>query len=359
MKRALLLALLLHGAGALEAQQQPIFFHPEQDYGSAAVRTPADAFVNRAFSVLVFDYSPRELGRIHWSAGWAAVRDALAHPGAAVDRAGGLNKVLRQEFLPSGGHILTWAWAPNYAEHVVAGGITYRYMSEWLDAHGVPAPHLAAGVVYVASMVGNEMMEMPGGPPGISGTVADLLVFDPAGMVLFSFDAPSRFFAHTLEAADWSPMPGLAFPHARLMNFGQTMSYKVPLPLTSRVRVLFLIGEAATTGLRVALRDDYHLSAATGFETRGRTVDPATGRESIDVAWSGELYLDRRNSLLVSIQYSDRVDSGLQVNVFPGVLPGVLHPAGIWLGRSRQGQWNTGLAFRRTLGLGLGADFVR
>jgi len=384
---ALLLASLLLGAGALEAQQLPndvpratgpdttrarapgarrgpgsdgyIFLRPGIDYGSASVRTPADAFANRAFSILVFDGQERELGRLPWSNGWAAVRDALLHPGRAIERAGGWRQVAREELLPNSGHVWTWAWAPNYGGHIVAGGIAYRFMGEWFEAHGMPAPRLVAALAFMGAAVTNEAMEMPGGPPGVSGTLADLLVFDPAGMALFSFDAPARFLARTLLAADWSPMPTLGLPGARLMNFSQVMSYKLPLPLTDRARVLLLIGQSANSGLSFALGDGYSVAGAAGFETQRRYVDPVTGRESVVAAWSGGAYLDRDNSLLVSVLLSQRVYTGLQVNVYPGVLPGPLRPAGVWVIRSRQGEWSTGVAFRRTLGLGLGLDFAR
>lgn len=331
------------------------YFHrPDISYGSAAYRGPIGTFADRGFSIIVFGNSEREFGRMQWRKGWESVTDALRNPNAAIERAGGWSKFLRTEFLPDNGSVWKWAWAPNYAGHVVAGGITNRYLTEWFEDHGTPRPAIVAGVVYLGMMVTNEVLEHPNGKPGSSGTVADLLMFEPLGMLIFRSDRVAGFFSQTLQAADWSPQASIQFPRASLRNNSQIMSYKVPLPLISRTRLMLQLGQGAATGVSVKLDDELSVAGAVGFETQTRTVDPVTQEESVKADYGGGLYIDRNNSLLASIVRSKRFMTRTAINVYPGVLPGTLNALGIWATETPRGEWSVGFGYRHVGGLGLG-----
>jgi hypothetical protein len=217
------------------------------EIGSASLVSPATILVNRSLSTLVYMTSERRLGRVDWGAGWTSVRDALTHPGAAVNRAGGLGTWLKHEFGPTGYDVWAWAWAANYGGHVLAGGITYRLMSDWFAQRGVPKPRVAGALFTWGAGLVNEVLENQQWTRGMATTVADAYIFEPLGILLFSFDGVARFAATTLQAADWSPQGSITLPDGAVRNNDQMMSYKVPLPFTDRARVLFLMGQQSSS----------------------------------------------------------------------------------------------------------------
>lgn len=339
------------GAPRSQASMEYFFHRPDVDYGSAATWGPLGLMGNRGLSILQFEDVDRDLTALPWRLGFEATWDALSDPGGAVARAGGWRAFLDREFVPSDWEFWTWAWAPNYSGHLLAGGISFRQLAEWFDAEGVAHPWLAAGVWYYATMTLNEAIENRAGPPGPAGAVADMYLFDPAGMILFGIDGVARFFAETLQAADWSPQVGLT-PEAVVLNHGQMMAYKVPLMFVDRVRLLLLIGQGSSVGASVAAEGGYSVGAAIGFAAKERFVDPVTGAERITPRYGGGLYLDRNGSLLASVALTGR--ERLEANVYPGVMPGWLGRLGVWGGLTRGAGPSFGLSTSRTLGLGFG-----
>ena len=374
MRRALLLAalpILLTGKEAraqrpseaaaessVESIPDPnyIFYRPDVDFGSASVMGPLNVFFNRGFSVLHFRDQPRGFRQLQWGTGFASVRDALTHPGAAIERIGGLGPWLKREFFPSA-KMWEWAWAPNFGGHIIAGGITTRYLEEWFEANGVPMPALSAAVYMMGTMVVNETLEHQRATVGSAGTVADLLIFDPLGILLFRIDGLARFFQRELHAADWSPQAAVTFPSVGMQNVSQVMAYKVPLPFLERTRLLILLGQLGLTGVSYRLDNGLSFGVTGGIDGDVRIVDLDTGLERIRPQPAGGLYVDRDDSLLASVVLAPRAFNRIKVNVYPGVLPGRLGSLGLWATVAQGGEFSFGLSSRSTLGLGTGVDF--
>lgn len=345
-------------APTVTATSEYIFLRPHIDYGSEALFGPVQVGMNRAFSTTVWVGAERRLGSVEWRSGLRTVWDALSHPGAAIERAGGFENWIKRETLP-GSSFWTWSFAPNIAGHLVAGGISYKHLAEWMESKGVPAPRLtSAGFSWFADFI-NEVLEGANagrGTRGHASTVADLYIFDPLGMLLFEIDAVAWFFAGTLRAADWSPQASITLPHGRVQNVAQLMSYKVPLPFTERIRLLFLVGQGTQIGFNYQQDDGYALGGALGFAAAQRHVVPGTASERLFAEWSGGLYLSRNNSLLGSLVVARATSTALQLNLYPGLVPGLFENLGVWaaIGRGRESSF--GLSFAMPLGVGLGYD---
>ena len=344
-----------------------IFLRPHVDYGSEALFGPVQVVLNRAFSTTVWAGAERRLGSVEWRGGIHSVWDALSQPGAAIERAGGFGTWIKRETLP-GSSVWTWSFAPNIAGHLVAGGISYRHLAEWMKFRGVPAPRLvAAGFSWAAGFV-NEVMEAAYDwenveivradpwPPGHASTVGDLYIFDPLGMLLFEIDAVARFFSGPLRAADWSPQASITLPNGRVQNVAQVMSYNVRLPFNEHLRALFLLGQGTQVGVIYQRDDGYALGGATGFSASARHTVPVIASERIDAEISGGLYLSRNNSLLGSLVLANVTPTAVQVNIYPGLVPGPLKKLGVWasIGRGRESSF--GLSFGMPWGVGLGYD---
>ena len=338
-----------------------MFYRPDIDYGSASVRGPVGIVMNRGLSNLFYGPEEREIFSLNWGDRFDNVGLVLRTPLQSIEDVGGWGEFIRREFLVPSRSIWEWSSTSNYAGHVVAGGLSYRYLREWMEYRGVPLSGVAAATLVLGANVVNEAIEWPRNVTGRANSMADMYVFEPLGVLLMSHDGIARFFTETLRAADWSPQVSLTLPSGRVQNVSQVMSYKVPLPWVGEWRGLVTLGLLAQVGITHPVgQEGLSLGATFGYNGRGRVVDPITGLERWETALASGLFLDRNNSLLASMIVSETGYERVQFNVFPGLLPGEIgRRLGLWATYREDDGWSIGIATRRTLGLGTGIDWVR
>jgi hypothetical protein len=320
-------------------------------YGSQAVFSPFTVLLNKGFDHFQARGANRDVREFRFDQVRVIGLDALLHPGRAIEHYPGWGEWLRTEILPLGFTTKDARWAVNYSEHLVAGGLTYRQLGQWYAAHGFPVPRVWAGLTTFGASLLNEAAEFQDSDRAASSTVADLLVFDLGGIVMFSWDAPVRFFVNTLQASDWSTQASFMFPNGELQNNGQYYVLKIPVPKTE-TRLFTRFGMGFQAGLTRVIAD-HGVSVALGFDTQVRNVDPVTRDETIGTVFSGGLYVDRENSLLTSLT-AGPTDNRVVLNVFPGVLPGPLRELGMWSAYTRDRTVLYGLVYRRLYGVGVG-----
>ena len=336
------------------------FFYHGLSYGSEAYLGPLDVLLNKGFAKTQISHHPREIFDASYA--FPAVWDALIHPARSIERSGGWKKLLTDEILPitfdsSDLTDLSWDAYPNYAGHLLEGGIVYRRLTEWFQARDVPAPALLAGVTNLAASILNEAYENHGAQEGTGPMVADLYLFDIGGMFLFSSDRVARFFANRLRATVWTGQASITLPALTLVNNGNHLILKPPLPFLPNTSFFFRTGLGLHLGLTLHRPEGLDLSFGVGSETEAQRVHPETGEISLEVDPSAAIYVDRHNSLLASLAWSEREDRLLSLNVFPGVVdirgmrPGlwvVLTASGdLQLGITASGWWGAGIGFAR------------
>jgi hypothetical protein len=320
-------------------------------YGTQALFSPLSVILNKGFDHIQQRDANRDLRKFNFDAVRVISLDAILRPKRAIEHYPGWKEWLRTEILPLGFNGQDARWAVNYSEHLIAGGLTYRELAQWFAAHGYPIPRVLSGITTFGASMLNEAAEFQTSDRAASSTVADLLVFDLGGILLFSFDWPVRLFAGRLQAADWSTQASFMFPNGDLQNNGQYYIVKIPLPKT-KTRWFSRFGMGYQTGL-TRIVAGHGVSAAIGFDTEFRFVDPITRDERIETYFSGGLYIDRENSLLASIA-AGPTNNRIVLNVFPGVLPNVARDLGVWASYTRQKTLLVGLVHRRLLGVGAG-----
>ena len=343
-------AVALQTAEPPRADSIPILYSRSAE-GSDALFSPVTVLLNKGFDHFQARNTNRDLRQFNFDALRLVSLNAMLHPVAAIERYPGWSKWLRTEIFPLGYTSEDARWAVNYTEHMTAGGLTYRKLGQWYAAHGYPVPRILAAVTTFTASALNEAAEFQTSPRAASSTVADLLVFDLGGIVLFNWDAPVRFFTNTLQAADWSTQASFMFPNGQLQNNGQYYIVKVPLPKT-KTRFFTRFGMGLQSGVSRIIAD-HGVSVAAGFDTKNRYVDPITQNETIETFFSGGLYVDRDNSLLFSLA-AGPTKNRIVLNGYPGLLPGVLRDLGFWAAYTSDKTVLFGLVHRRLLGVGAG-----
>ena len=334
------------------ASDSSAMFYKGLGYGSDAYNTPLSVLVNKGYDIFQLRRHPRNVVSFPYRNAWhTSIRGVFQYPGSAVERFGGWSRFARLELLPLTTKPSEMNWVANYTEHLLVGGFSMRMLDEWYRAHDVPWPRAMAMVTTYASSIINEMAEHPNATePGAAG-VADLLIFDVLAIAAFHWDQPTRFFARALELADWSNQASLTWPNEQLQNNGQYFTMKAPIGL-DRTRLFLRWGMGAQLGLSRKLDAEHHFSVALGGDTKVRHVDE-TGHETVGFAFGGGVFYDRNNSLLWSL-HSSPMENVATLNIYPGVLPGMARPLGVWGVYTRHREFRFGLVAPRLMGLGLG-----
>lgn len=327
--------------------------YPGYDYGTDGYFSPVSAFLNKGFDHFQAKNTSRDFWRFPFrNALENGALDALRHPVERIQEYPGWSVWLRDEVFPLSLKPGDARWVVNYAEHLVAGGLTYRRLGEWYDVRGFPLPRLWAAATTFGAGIMNEAAENYMVPHASSSSVADLYVFDLGGILVMNWDPLTRLLVEKMQASDWSNLATFTFPNGDLQNSGQYYIVKLPLPGTSS-RLFLRSGMGIQGGISRKVDAEHALTVALGLDTETRTVNPVTLDESIHMELGGGVYYDRNNSLLASIT-AGPTSNRIIANVYPGVLGGFGRDLGVWAAYTRNNKLTFGIVHRRLLGLGLG-----
>ena len=349
------------GVSASDSAKHGPFFYHGRRYGTDAYAGPLDILFNKGYAVAQWEGKGRDI--FDYPYGWGSVKGSLTQPGYLARRFGGWRKVFMRQVVPfAEGGINDSQWVPNYFGHVLEGGIAYRRLREWNEAHGVPLPSLTAFLINWGSAVVNEAYENPYdenllSKDGNTGTTMDLMLFDPLGIILFHQDVVSRFFARRLYASLWPTQASLTVTDHLLMNNGESIVLKPPVPFTDRVRFFIRAGMGLEGGLSLRRPDGVDVSVALGQQSRQRWLNPYTTLEWAEFGWSAGIWADRDGTLLAGLTWDQGTDRRVALNVYPGFLHVAGADLGAWFVVDAAGRPYLGFTSRRTLGAGLGIGF--
>lgn len=319
---ALLCASALPGR-CQEAQgdMQAYFFHPVT-YGSQANYNPLSYVINGGFDILQTENQSRNLSGIHYTTGVRNVTFNLASPFKSI-RAYGVAQFVADEILPVSVNKKNMQWLPNYQLHLIGGGMEYRMMAEWYAAHGFQYPGVASLATVAVQHFVNEVVENNSYIGRTVDPVADIYVFDPLGILLFSFDPVCRFFSRTLNMADWSYQPAYNPTLGNLENAGQNFIVKYRLPFAEKYALFYHFGMNGLLGMSYEYVSGESVTLAAGMRnTEDIIVPDITGarKQTAILQWNAGFFYDRNNSLLFSLLVTGQRSYSAVANVYPGLV---------------------------------------
>jgi hypothetical protein len=299
------------------SEEAPYFFYHRVNYGSDALVHPLRMVINGGFGIMQMDNHPNRPFDFDYASNWDNVWRNLSDPVASIENEGWGN-FLRMEILPFSTSIKGARYWPNYLQHLIGGGMSYRLMAEWYRSHGYGRPVLWSVGTMLAYHLINEMAENNGYVGWTTDAVADLYLFDPLSIVLFSSDRVSGFFGRTLNMADWSFQPCIDPAYGSLENFGQNFTVKWRLPRSERWSLFYNYGNHGNAGFSFTRRDGRCLSVGAGLRAK-ELVDLTQGERTVNLVPSAGIYYDRNNSLLASLIASETRDAAWRLNLYPGL----------------------------------------
>lgn len=312
---------------------------------------PLSTIANEAFDIHQLEGRGNGLDSLLRPRDVRRLGDVLGHPIDAIGEAGWPDFV-GTEIVPTSFSPSRSAWIPNWQLHLVGGGVTNARLEDWYRAHGCASPFLPALLSSYTGHFLNEAVEIRGMPDNRpTDPVADIYLFDAAGIALFHVPVIRTFFTSTVEVAHWPLQPTLGLDRGTVENAGQYYAIKAPLPATEEWKLFYHFGLGNIGGLsrRLGSTDAISLGVgahASSIEAVDRTTNTVVMAPKIGLFW------DRGNSLLASAFWNGQSVNRFSVQLYPGVVPTGPIPLGAWIAFDDEGYSTVG--FVAVVGLGIG-----
>ena len=314
------------------------YYRPEADCGTELVFNPGIVILNGTFDILRNGAHSKNILEQKYFKGMKNVWWNITHPIENVKQYGWKN-FIGQEVIPLSMDKEKARYLPNYMHHVFGSGMIYKKMAEWYDYHGIKYPHLASFATSMFYHYMNEALENGGYQGSNTDPIADLLIFDPLGMILFNFDFINRFFSKTVTLDDWGLQPVYNPWSHKIENAGQQFILKYQLPFADKFSVFTYWGINGISGLTYTYKNEHNISLGIGQVVN--RLDPNLLRKSRfmtpELDGAVGMFYDRNHSLLLSVLISGPRMYNARINIYPGLLDFTWFNPGFYLGF---GEWD-------------------
>jgi hypothetical protein len=319
--RYLLIVFVFFFQRTLSSQDQKSYFYHHYSYGSESVYNPLTFIINQGYGIFQIGNSDKKPFAVQYRTGWVNVWKNVGDPIRQI-RTFGWKRFLSTEVIPTSLKPESAQYVPNYQEHLIGGGMSHRALTEWFRVHGFSHEKLWSCASYFSMHLLNEVVENNDYRGTTVDPIADLLIFDPLGILLFSSDRVARFFGETLHMRDWSGMPAYNPRTQTLENNSNSYSIKWFIPGQSTWAVFYHFGLSGLLGISYARADGSCWSAGGGVMSHvlKQVKEVDTGRVmTADLIWNAGIYYDRNGSLMASLLFSGSRAYKAKANVFPGL----------------------------------------
>ena len=338
---ARILLIVLLSIQSLRAQER--YFYFDRPYGSEAMFNPISLALNTGYDILQLDGHPRTIQYLPYAPGSENVFRNLGSPFTAISHYGWGN-FLSNEVFPITIAKKGAQWWPNYQLHLIGGGMSFVMQKEWFESHNFPAPWLLSFTSLMAAELFNEVVENGTYAGETVDPIADVYIFNWAGVLLFSLPGVPKFFSETLNMADWSLQPSFSFRPLALWNTGQYYSIRWELPFLKRWNLFYYFGMNGLTGLSYRWSSGEGLSVGLGLRAKNRyVVEAGENKQSLNLVWNGGIFYDWDNSLMASLMISGLTENLATLNIYPGIFKFGGFSPGVWWMVSRNGSLSFGV----------------
>lgn len=336
------------------AAAEPYYFYRKLRYGSESLVHPLRMVLNSGFGIMQVSNRDNHPFDIDYARGATNLWRNLRDPFGSIQNEG-WGRFLREEVIPFSTNTKGARYWPNYTQHLIGGGMSWRLIGEWFRAHDWPRPGWWATATMFGYHALNEIVETSDYDGWTTDPVADMWLFDPAGILLFSSDKVARFFGETLHMADWSYQPCYDPWDRSLENMGQNFAMKLRLPRSERWHLFYNYGTHGEIGLSYWREDGHCISFGAGLMA-GKLIQLEHGVRTVDLVPTAGVFWDRNNSLLASLMYARTQAYRLRLNIYPGVLRVGSWSPGLFAALNRQDTLVGGVTFSTGVPLGIAYD---
>lgn len=344
----------------LLSQGKSYYFYHGLRYGSELCYNPITLIINGGFGIMQINNRSTQLRSIDFKIGARNIWKNISNPIEEI-KTFGVKDFITSEIIPYKLRPKNAQWFPNYQLHLIGGGMTYRTLQDWYQYHNFKYPRLNAILALSVYHILNEVVENNSYQGNNVDVIADMLIFNPLGVLLFSFDSVAKFFSQTLHMADWSFQPMYSPLSGTLENNGQNFSIKYKLPYLNSWSLFYFFGVHGVLGLSYKTPTGSSFSLGGGLiakdliETKRKNN---TRSMTTSLKWTAGFFYDRNNSLLASLILAGTKGYRLRLNIYPGLIPLGLFSPGLFCAVGKKGELITGINFSFTP-IGCAGDLMR
>jgi hypothetical protein len=334
----------------------PRYFYHGSEYGSESLYNPVTLVLNMGYDITQLKSAGGGVFNFPFPRSAKNTFINLVRPDKAI-RDIGAGKWISSELVPGNFTRKGSQWLPNYTLHLFGSGMTYTNISEWYDAHGVRRPRLMGLITVVTGQLMNEIIENEGWVGTNTDPIADFYIFNIASILLFTSPKVNHFFSHTLHMADWSLMPTFTLPYGNIQNNGQYFSLKYSMPFYKPLKLFMRMGMSTQLGLSYQLNKEYCLSVGAGVRSYElQFLDSAARQVTVSTVPTAGIFLDKNNTVLAQLIWSQSEDNFFNASVYPGVLHIGKFTPGLWAIIGRHGYATFGITSKYSFGIGIGGE---
>lgn len=304
------------------AQDRRMYFYHGYTFGSEATYNPIATIINGGYGIMQVGNRTKDPFAVDYRRGWRNVWENISHPVREI-KTFGWKTFITTEIIPTSLQPRNAQYMPNYQNHLIGGGMTYRMLREWYEYHDYPYSAVWATGTFTIYHVLNEVVENDSYIGTNVDPIADILVFNPLGLLLFSDEQAVRFFAETLQLRDWSYFPTINPATGTIENNGQNFAMKWKFPGQESWSLFYHFGVNGILGFSYKRKDGSSISAGGGLLARKlREVERDDGVRSLtaDLVWNIGIFYDRQGSLMASLLFSGSLAYKARANVYPGLI---------------------------------------
>ncbi len=201
----------------------------------------------------------------------------------------------------------------------------------------------AAAVLGMLAEVLQEATEKP--TTDYTDEIADVLLFRPLGMWLFSDDRRAAAIRRLLDPVDWPYLLMYDIEGDRSLNVGVSYALRPPRQDSSKPRFFAYVGMTNLFGLSHPLATGGNVSWGVGVATA--SIKPN------EIRASAGMFYDRNNSLLWSLIVNGTEELRLRANIYPGAFWSACNKVGAFVGVTDDGKPAFGIQFGLPVGVGV------
>lgn len=350
-------AVLFSLSFSQEEEKNFYFYKPENTVGSDAQFNPFSLFINGSYDILRNGGRPKNIWKLPYREGatnlWYNVRDPFSRI-----RAFGTQEFISQEIFNLKLNTNNAEFLPNFSDHVVGNGMEYAKLAEYLEYHQIPYPYLISALTTTAYQVMNEVIESDRNPRYVNvDMLADLYIYNTAGLILFSTEFGKQFFSKTLPTFSWNPQPIYEPFTGWLQNAGQNYLIRRGFSWSGDYSFVVFWGIYGMAGMSYRFYDDESFTLTFGQVVNKLKDKKVRGFRKTDPELDNALafFYDKNSSLLFSTIITGPGLYNVQFNLYPGLFSfGNIAP-GIFLGVGEWDKFIIGITFDVTpVGVGYG-----
>ena len=305
------------------AESTGFYWHPTS-IGSDSQFNPLTALLNGSFDILRNPAYQDTLTGVDYQGGAVNVFRNVTHPFDALGHIGWGHFAAHEVFPFRGLDTQYGQFVPNWFMHGLGEGMLYRKLEDWYAYKGVKHPRVLAILTTTALQYVNEITENGSFRGPNQDPIADMLIWNPLGLVLFSFEPIARFFKGPVKLNYW-PGQAVIANGLRIYNQSENYAFKVTLGLPIDLRFFMYYGKEGLFGLTGPLNKHDNLSVSLGPALKGMTqtmVGDGTARMFIpgtQLIWETGIFWDRDESLVASLIAGLTEQQSVHLNVYPGL----------------------------------------